>query len=72
MRNKIYYIIQAILTILLILLGVCTLIPYSLATRECLLGYKAFCSFSPISTIICFGASQIAYSIGKKKHLDSK
>ena len=33
-------------------LAVLTLIPSAAASKACLLGYKAHCSFSPISTII--------------------
>ena len=34
------------------ILAVLTLIPRAAASKPCLLGYKALCSFSPISTII--------------------
>jgi hypothetical protein len=33
-------------------LAILTLIPLASASKECLLGYKALCSFAPISTII--------------------
>ena len=34
-----------------IVLAVLTLIPRAAASKACLLGYKALCSFSPISTL---------------------
>ena len=37
------------------LLAVSTLIPTGTASKVCLLGYKAHCSFSPISTVILLG-----------------
>jgi quinol-cytochrome oxidoreductase complex cytochrome b subunit len=51
--------------IIFILLGIWTLIP-SPASKPCLLGYYAHCSFSPISTIICFIISGIFYWLGKR------
>jgi hypothetical protein len=35
-----------------LLLAVWTLIPSAAASKACLLGYKAHCSFTPISTIM--------------------
>ena len=37
------------------LLAVLTLLPRAAASKPCLLGYKALCSFSPISTLILLG-----------------
>ena len=37
------------------ILAVVTLIPLSSASKASLLGYKALCSFTPISTIILLG-----------------
>jgi len=34
------------------LLALLTLLPLATASKPCLLGYEALCSFSPISTII--------------------
>ena len=41
------------LTIILTLAAVSTLIPQASASKPCLLGYKAHCTFTPIGTIIC-------------------
>lgn len=35
-----------------IVLALVTLLPTGTASKDCLLGYNALCSFSPISTII--------------------
>jgi hypothetical protein len=40
-----------IFTAVYFILAVVTLIPFASASKTCLLGYKALCSFSPISTI---------------------
>lgn len=37
---------------ILVIAAVKTLIPNAQASKPCLLGYKAACSFTPISTII--------------------
>ena len=38
-----------------LVLALVTLIPNASASKECLLGYKALCSFSPISTLLFLG-----------------
>jgi hypothetical protein len=43
--------VHIIFTCVHITLALVTLIPIASASKECLLGYKALCSFSPISTI---------------------
>jgi len=42
-----------VLSIVSALAGVSTALPAS-ASKPCLLGYYAHCSFTPISTVICF------------------
>ena len=42
-----------VLTIVFTLGTLSTLIPTEGVSKVCLLGYKAHCSFTPISTIIC-------------------
>lgn len=51
--------------IILILAGISTLIPAS-ASKPCYLGYYAHCTFTPISTIICWGFAWGIYQ-GKLK-----
>ena len=61
-----------ILTILLTLAGIITIIPSESASKECLLNYKALCSFTPIGTIICFTLAGIVCIIKKKNSLVNK
>ena len=56
-----------VLTIVLTLAGVITLIPSAGASKTCLLGYNALCSFTPISTVICFLFAGMLCQIRKKK-----
>ncbi len=47
------------LTIFFVLLVVSTLVPSSSASKACMLGYRAHCTFTPVSTVIlllCAGA----------------
>ena len=37
--------------------GVLTLLPAETASEPCLLGYRALCSFAPISTLLCLVGS---------------
>ena len=47
-KTPIHLIFTGIYLVLIIL----TLIPNASASKDCLMGYKALCSFSPISSII--------------------
>ncbi|MCD6095428.1 MAG: hypothetical protein J7J99_02540, partial [Thermoprotei archaeon] len=51
--------------IFFIILSILTLIPAP-ASKPCLLGYYAHCSFTPISTIICLIIAGILYWTGKR------
>lgn len=42
-----------ILTILFVVMAAKTIIPAETASKNCMLGYKAYCTFAPISTILC-------------------
>ena len=42
-----------LLTIALVVAAVVTFLPHISEHEPCLLGYKAWCSFTPVSTIIC-------------------
>ena len=47
-----------------------TIVPDSTASKECMLGYKAHCSFTPISTIILiFMAVIFGYVLIRTKFL---
>ncbi|MCW4004557.1 MAG: hypothetical protein NWE95_11670 [Candidatus Bathyarchaeota archaeon] len=45
-------IVVYVVLFILVIAAVKTLIPNEQASKPCLLGYKAACSFTPISTII--------------------
>ncbi|MEM3627653.1 MAG: hypothetical protein QXZ25_06475 [Candidatus Bathyarchaeia archaeon] len=47
-------------------LGLSTLFPAP-ASRPSLLGYYAHCSFTPVSTIICWVIAGVCYWLGKRK-----
>jgi energy-converting hydrogenase Eha subunit A len=50
---------------LLIVVAVKTALPNAEASKPCLLGYKAACSFTPISTIILAAAAIAIYLLTK-------
>jgi len=52
--------------VIAVVLGISTLIPAP-ASKPCLLGYYAHCSFTPISTIICWAIAGAIYWLGKRK-----
>ncbi len=60
-----YYTLLA-LTILLALGVVLTIMPIPYAYRECLLGYKAHCTLTPISTILCVISAVITFVVGQR------
>ena len=60
-----YYTLLA-LTILLALGAVLTMMPISYAYRECMLGYKAHCTLTPISTILCVIFAVITFVVGQR------
>ena len=47
-------------------LGIWTLIPAQ-ASRPCLLGYYAHCSFTPVSTLICWAIAGVVYWLGRRR-----
>jgi hypothetical protein len=55
-----------VLIAIFVVLGIVTLIPAD-ASKPCLLGYEAYCSFTPISTIICWIIAAAFYAVGKRK-----
>ncbi|MBL7074272.1 hypothetical protein ISS37_03420 [candidate division KSB1 bacterium] len=65
------YIPLLILTILFTLASVLTIIPNASISKECLLGYKALCSFTPVSTIILIIAAGITCSLRKRKFMEN-
>ncbi|MHC1600109.1 MAG: hypothetical protein ACXQS5_04730 [Candidatus Methanospirareceae archaeon] len=60
-------VVRKVLTGVFAVLGIATLIPSEHASKVCMLGYKAICAFSPISTIICFIIAAATYfALGRK------
>ena len=60
-----YYTMLA-LTILMALGAVLTVLPISYAYRECMLGYKAHCTLTPVSTIACVFLAVVSYLVMKR------
>ena len=60
-------VVGKVLTGVLSILGIATAIPNPYVEKVCVIGYKAVCSFTPISTIICFGLAYLAYRFLVKK-----
>lgn len=54
------------LTILLTLAGALTMFPMASASKTCLIGYSAVCSWAPISALLLFLAAGIVCIIRKK------
>lgn len=48
---------------IVLILGLLTLVPSPGASKMCLLGYKAKCSFTPISTLIMLEAAAVLFVI---------
>ena len=63
-RTKVYIVIVG-----LVLAAIKTIIPFPYVSKPCMLGYKAGCSFTPISTAILVGATVIMYVAAKKKNI---
>ncbi len=61
------YRLLLILTIVFALAAISTILPILPAGEECMLGYKAHCSFTPVSTLICIVAAAVTCVIRKKK-----
>ncbi len=60
-RKPGYYTLLA-LAILMLLGAVLTIMPVSYSYKECMLGYKAHCTLTPVSTILCIIAA-VAISV---------
>ena len=60
-----------VLTILLTLMTVSTLIPDTAASKVCLIGYKAHCTFTPLSTLILIAMTGVVCKIRSKKFTET-
>ncbi len=54
------------LVVAFVVLGICASMPVPEASKPCLFGYDAMCSFSPISTVVCLATSAIFFFVGKR------
>jgi len=63
-KTKVYIVIVA-----LVLCAVKTVIPFPYVSKACMLGYKAGCSFTPISTVILVGMIVATYIVAKRKNI---
>ena len=70
-KKKPGYYTLLVLTILLVLGAVLTIMPISYAYRDCILGYKAHCTLTPISTILCVIGAVITYMVGQRSFTEA-
>lgn len=61
------YKVFMIITIVLTVSGLITLLPYGSASEKSMMGYKALCSFAPLSTLICFVLAGVSCKIRRAK-----
>ena len=64
-RKKGYWWLFAV-TIIFTLAAISTLLPSEGADKICMLGYKAHCSITPISTILCIIPAGVSCFIRKR------
>jgi hypothetical protein len=58
-------IVAVVVVVILSIAAVKTVIPNAEASKPCLLGYKAACSFTPISTAILIIAAVVTFVVAK-------
>jgi len=64
-RKKGYWFLFA-LTVFFAALTILTILPSESASKLCLLGYKAKCSFTPVSTIVCAAPAGMVCFVRKR------
>ena len=60
-----------VMVILMVLGAMLTIIPISYAYKECMLGYKAHCTLTPISTILCLIVAAITYVVMNRLFIET-
>ena len=70
-RKKGYWFLF-ILTVFFTLLTIATLLPTDGASKSSLIGYKAFCTFTPISTLLCAVPAGLVCFIRKRFYVSYK
>jgi hypothetical protein len=63
-RTKVYVVV-----VVWVLAAIKTIMPFPYVSKPCLLGYKAGCSFAPISTVILVVGAVITYYVAKNKNV---
>lgn len=56
--------IATIIAIVLILAAIVTLLPRASSRKRCMLGYKALCTFTPISSIVLVVIAAFVWLLG--------
>ena len=64
-RKKGYWLLFS-LTLFFTFLALLTILPSDSASKVCMIGYKAHCTFTPVSTIICLIPAGITCFIRKR------
>ncbi len=54
-----------------LILAIVTLLPRAAASKACLLGYKALCSFTPISTVMLLALVGLHFYLDRKEKAKS-
>lgn len=70
--KRIVYGTLMVVTILLTLAAMSTLVPAENASKACMLGYRAHCAFTPISTIACIVPAGIVCTIRRRVFKDGE
>ncbi len=58
---------HTIFAIVEFILAIVTLLPRAAASKACLLGYKALCSFTPISTVMLLALVGLHFYLNQKE-----
>jgi hypothetical protein len=66
MNKRSGYKVLLALTVLITFSGFMTLLPSARASHPCYMGYSAHCTFTPISTVVCFSLAGLICKIRKK------
>ena len=65
-RKKVLSNLFVVLTCTSVAAAFATLVPFEKAVGINVMGYKSFCSFAPVSTVICLFLANVFYGIRKK------
>jgi len=70
-KKKPGYYTLLVLTVSLAGGAVLTVMPMSYAYKDCMLGYRAHCTLTPVSTILCLVAAVITYVVGQSSFTEA-